>query len=351
MIVEYLEKIRQEMYEQKLTLERQNQRDEILSNDNAKFISALEASLDENYEQFSPRNINQESYEKIDSLKIAQDKIDDDVNKAKIQIANLNAHLAELDSVLKVARENSKSISKENNLIEEDEIYGRKILETQEFERQRIARDLHDSVVQNLTSMIHKIEICTRLLEMDKIRCKLELEAMSKNVRLIIDDIRRVIYDLRPMSLDDIGLEATLEREISKLRSLGQMKVTYEVEGKMQKLEPVVSLTILRIVQEACSNIRKYAEAENVRIYLKYELDSVQVKIEDDGIGFDVDKIKDSKKNSDSGFGIPMMKERVFLLCGKLEIDSKPGEGTSIKIRVPIGKEEKTNGSKNCNCR
>ena len=92
-------------------------------------------------------------------------------------------------------------------------------LETQENERQRISRELHDSTVQNLTAMVHMTELCSKLVDMDPIRCKLELNKMIKNLGEIIDDTRKMIYNLRPMSFDDIGLDITIERTLDKLGS------------------------------------------------------------------------------------------------------------------------------------
>ena len=91
------------------------------------------------------------------------------------------------------------------------------LIKFQEQESERIARDLHDSTVQNLTSMIHKIELCSKLIDMDPIRCKLELTMMSRTLRDIINDTRQMIYNLRPMSFDDIGLEITIERASDKI--------------------------------------------------------------------------------------------------------------------------------------
>ena len=93
------------------------------------------------------------------------------------------------------------------------------VLDAQELERQRIARDLHDSTVQTLTGMVHKLELCCRLLESDPVRCHLELKVMGNNLRNSISEIRDIIYDLRPMSFDDIGLEVAIEELIRRTQS------------------------------------------------------------------------------------------------------------------------------------
>lgn len=340
MIVNYLEKIYGEMYEQKVNLERDYQKNEILLKENIKFIHALEKTLDKNYESLSPHDLNHESYAKINSLRIEQKQIEEKSKELKLRISKLNAYIDELESILKIARENKKIVENKNIPIEEDELFRRKILETQEMERQRIARDLHDSIVQSLTNMVHKIELCSKLMDVDIVRCKLELQAMSKNIRDIINDMRRVIYDLRPMSMDDIGLNVTLERELSKIHQLGMIKINYKIKGEEKKIAPVISLTMLRIVQEACNNILKHSNAKNVNVLIEYQPEQLILEIIDDGVGFQLESVQNLKREDSSGFGLSMMKERVYLLSGKLKIESEPNKGTKILVKVPINKEE-----------
>lgn len=341
MIVEYLERLYQEMYEQRLTLERENQKKEVLLKDNIKFVQTLENSLDENYESFSPRKVDEENHIKIESLLEEQRKLEEDIRKGKIEIVDMNVRMSELESVLKVARENEKAAVSADFERNENQIFRRKILETQEIERQRIARDMHDSVVQNMISLVHKIEICNKIGDVDPIRCKLELRAMTKTVRDIIQDMRNIIYDLRPMSLEDIGLNETIERELSKIQNLGIINVSYEIEGETENLASITALTILRVVQEACNNILKHAKANNINVRIKYTKENVEVSIEDDGIGFDVNEVSHLDRKDSSGVGMSMMRERIYLLSGNLKINSKPGEGTKIVAKVPIVKEDK----------
>lgn len=162
----------------------------------------------------------------------------------------------------------------------------------------------------------------------------------SKTIRDIIQEMRNIVYDLRPTSLDDIKLEKILEKEISKIRKSEILNVSYETLGESIELSPMISLSILRIVQEACNNILKHARAENVLVQVEYEKDKIIVRIEDDGVGFIINDIQNLKKEDGSGLGISMMKERVFLFAGRLEINSEPGKGTRILVEVPIDKED-----------
>lgn len=340
MIVDYLERMHHEMYNEKLILEREFQKKEILLKDNIKFIQALEKSLDENFESFTPRSVNQENHLKIDSLMDEQKIIESELNDLSIKISKLNEYLAELESVTKVAREKEKSLWNKKELKEKQGKYQRKIIEIQEIERQRIARELHDSIVQSLTNTIHKIEICTKIMDVDTVRCRLELHVISKTIRDIIQEMRNIIYDLRPTSLDDFQLDNILEKEIHKICKSEILNVSYETLGESIELSPMMSLSILRIVQEACNNIMKHARAENVLIQVEYKKEKIVVRIEDDGVGFIIDDIQNLKKEDGSGLGISMMKERVFLFAGRLELNSEPGKGTKILVEVPIDKED-----------
>lgn len=209
------------------------------------------------------------------------------------------------------------------------------LLEYQENERNRIARDIHDSTVQNLTSLIHKVELCTKLIDKDLIRTKLEMQTMIITLRNTIDELRSIIYNLRPMSIDDLGLVATVDRHVNNLNLNQPFKTRLKVVNKEYKLLPIVNLTVYRVIQEACNNIIKHAQAKNVQITITYKKDELEVIIEDDGVGFDSDK--SSRPRSDlSGFGVSIMKERVFLLSGNIYFYNKESGGTKIKLNVPV---------------
>ena len=171
--------------------------------------------------------------------------------------------------------------------------------------------------------MVHMAELCSKLVDMDPIRCKLELSKMIKNLREIIDDTRKMIYNLRPMSFDDIGLDITIERTLDKLEATGTKKIHFVVEGTPYQLKPIIGITLLRIIQEACSNAICHANPTLIHVLLRYEQEAITVIVEDDGTGFDVHILDERPRDDNSGFGMSMMKERVYLLSGSIQIDSK----------------------------
>jgi two-component system sensor histidine kinase DegS len=259
-----------------------------------------------------------------------------------VEIISVLSHMGMLDnsdntSIKTEEYQNAKAFT--------DEMH-RNMLEFQENERNRIARDIHDSTVQNLTSLIHKVELCTKLIDKDLIRTKLEMQTMILTLRNTIDDLRSIIYNLRPMSIDDLGLVATVERHVKNLNLNQSFNTKLKVVNKEYKLLPIVNLTIFRVIQEACNNIVKHAKANNVLITLKYEKKNLVIEIEDDGVGFDSDR-RIRPREDLSGLGVSIMKERVFLLSGNICFYNLETGGTKIKVTVPIENnvEEITGGA------
>ena len=238
---------------------------------------------------------------------------------------------------------NLKQITEKIDDIQNKEIWGLRVIQAQEAERRRIARDMHDGPAQSLSNLVLKSELCLKLLDKDIDRAKLELHSLKSLIRGTIDDTRRLIYNLRPMSIDDLGLIPTLERYIDKVEDKNdfsiELKVEFHNESKKENISETISLTIFRIVQEALNNIQKYASANQVIIEVEFKENEIKVVIQDNGLGFEVDKI-DKKLKDEKGFGLPMMKERVNLLLGKFVIMSELQKGTVIQVSLPIEKEE-----------
>lgn len=338
MVKEYLEKLRDELTEERLQLLNEETSLQNHYKENLKMIQLLEETNDPNYASFTPREIHPYNRVKIEELTLDQKKTTDLLEKNKIAISEKNYKIGEINSVIKVAKEEESfsSTSASNRF---------SILKTQEKERQRIARDLHDSTVQNLTSLVHKSELCIKLIDTDPIRCKLELSSLSKILRDIIEDTRNMIYDLRPMSFDDIGFDITVERYLDKIKSTTSTNFHYKVNGDPYPLDSVISLTLLRVIQEACSNAVKYADAQHVNVSLTYYSDSLILDIVDDGKGFDLSSMPQSSRDDNSGFGLSMMKERVFLLDGTIDIQSEVGKGFHIIVKIPIKQEGNKDGN------
>jgi len=251
------------------------------------------------------------------------------------------------DTAYSVLSGDLKKITKKIDDIENKEILGRKIIEAQEIERQRVAREMHDGPAQSLSNLVIKTEVCIKLLDKDIERTKLELQTLKQHIRSTIDETRRMIYNLRPMSIDDLGLGPTLDRLIKKISDQLGYEIKYkgikETGSSHIEIDALFTLTLYRIMQEALTNIVKHAKATAVDVELIYTPEAVLMTVIDNGIGFELKKMK-LNMNDDKGFGLSMMRERASLLNGKVKITSSAGKGTMIYIKIPLTEKEEKNG-------
>lgn len=207
------------------------------------------------------------------------------------------------------------------------------IYDIQELDRRRIARDLHDTSLQNLTHMIHKLELASVYIDKDVIQAKLEIAAVSKSINSIIDEIREIIFDLRPMSFDDLGLKETIKNMLDKIRKNSGIIVTEDIDAidDLYLNRKECLLGIFRIIQECVNNVCKHAKAKHLRVSLKDKASYILLEIVDDGIGFDIEAVKNKERH----FGLFIMKERVEMMSGNLEIVSSEENGTKVIVQIP----------------
>lgn len=207
------------------------------------------------------------------------------------------------------------------------------VLDVQEKERQRIARDLHDSSLQNLTHLVHKVELSSLYIDSDPVKAKLELATIEAGLRKVIDDIRNRIYDLRPMTFDDLGLRETLLNLFFLIKQDRNFEVIADIDDIDHSLpddEKEISLIMIyRIIQECVYNAVEHSEGNVIEVSLKEKKNVFQIIIRDNGVGFDPEEVE----KKDRHFGLTVVKERVFLLNGKIEMNTQ--KGTSILIEIP----------------
>jgi two-component system, NarL family, sensor histidine kinase UhpB len=199
-------------------------------------------------------------------------------------------------------------------------------LAAQEKERARVARDLHDEVNQSLTGLLLQLE-ATRRSAPPQLGGELgEIRALANQA---LEELLALARQLRPTALDDLGLKAALAGHVKELGNQGDLETSFEAHGDFSDLAQEVQLVVYRVAQEALSNALRHAEAVNVRVSLLRERGAVELRVADDGRGFTFDE-------AGSGLGIPGMRERALLVGGELNVESRPGLGTSISLRVPI---------------
>ena len=198
------------------------------------------------------------------------------------------------------------------------------VLAAQEDERKRIARELHDETAQALTTLLIRLRILERARTASDMRGQInELRDVTAQT---LEAVRKLAVELRPATLDDLGLVAALEAYAESYSSRNSVRVAFRADGfddGAARLPSQVELVLYRVVQEALTNAAKHAAAHQVAVHLSRSPDEVLASVEDDGAGFE------------RGLGLFGMQERLALVGGQLVIDSAPGTGTRIRARVP----------------
>jgi signal transduction histidine kinase len=219
------------------------------------------------------------------------------------------------------------------------ELYGR-VVSAQEAERQRIARDLHDETGQSLTAIgmgLRGLSTAVKRGDPDRAVSTLKnLEGLSAGA---LTELQRLIGDLRPSHLDDLGIGAALRWHAGRVEELSGLHVSVEVLGEEGPVSPAVKTTIFRIVQEALNNIVKHAKAENANITLTFEPSVIRVRVRDDGCGFDLAEKKGLHGGRPS-LGLVGMQERAALFGGEFSVSSRPGQGTLVEVIIPYAQME-----------
>ena len=205
------------------------------------------------------------------------------------------------------------------------------IINLNEMDRKRIARELHDSTIQNMVCMIHKVELASKFIDMDPIRVKLELSTMKKLLKENIDELRSLVYDLRPMSFDDLGFDILLKQYLDELDQLYDNEIEYHYDTDLTDVKENCLITIYRIIKECCINSIKHSGGAKLSVSITEEKDNLVICISDNGKGFDL-----SKKSDKYHYGLKIMEDRVTLLKGKVKIISELGKGYEIKIVIPF---------------
>ncbi len=230
---------------------------------------------------------------------------------------------------------------------ERGDLLGR-IITAQEEERRRIARELHDEVSQTLTGLVMSLGGAETLLARDPKAASERLESLRSLTSEAVDEVRRLIQDLRPSLLDDLGLTAAITWYAENHLSAIGVKTELETEGLDRRFPPTMEIALFRVVQEAITNIVKHAHAKTVRIRLQLSGSAIAGSIEDDGVGFDVDGLR-RERGRGMAVGLLGMEERIGLLDGELSIESQPGTGTQIHFEIPLqesdGEKDPRSGS------
>ncbi|MCW5853391.1 MAG: HAMP domain-containing protein [Anaerolineae bacterium] len=205
------------------------------------------------------------------------------------------------------------------------------ILQAQEEERRRVARELHDEAAQALTSLLVRVRLLERSATPDEARQ--HVQELRKLTAEALEEVRRVALELRPTILDDLGLVAALGWRVDEFNAASAARVTLTVAGLEERLPATVELAFYRVAQEALTNVLRHAHAQNARVTVRREDGWVMLDIVDDGMGFDP---QTPRKAGSHGLGLVGMRERMALIGGELNIQAAEGGGTRITARAPV---------------
>jgi two-component system sensor histidine kinase DegS len=207
------------------------------------------------------------------------------------------------------------------------------IVQAQESERGRLARQMHDGPAQALSNFILQTEIAMRLFDIDQSKAKDELSNVKATASTTFQKVRDFIFDLRPMMLDDLGLVPTITRYIETYKEQTEIDIKFVSTGMEQRFEAYLEVMVFRAIQELLSNITKYSQASQVKLQMDSSEADVRVSLEDNGKGFDTEK-----EGTKSGMGLKIIQDRVQMLGGNFEIRSVIGQGTHILFQIPASK-------------
>jgi signal transduction histidine kinase len=213
-----------------------------------------------------------------------------------------------------------------------------RVVAAQEAERQRIARDLHDETGQALTAIGMGLRGLSGKLNSRNREAFGMIHKLESLTADSLKELQRLISDLRPSHLDDLGLSAALRWYTGRVQEHSTINIRVDVLGEECNLDEAVRIAIFRIVQESLNNVIKHAHASQVNIYLRFEEKNVRINVRDNGIGFDLELTK-QKRTSRPSLGLAGMAERAGLLGGTVSVQSRPGYGTEVEVLIPYRHE------------
>ncbi len=215
----------------------------------------------------------------------------------------------------------------------------RRVVGAQEAERQRIARDLHDETGQALTAIGLGLRGLESRMSRDPNQAAVTLHELQSLTADSLQELQRLMADLRPSHLDDLGLSAALRWYVGKIQERNALKVGVDITGTEEPIDEASKIATFRIIQEALNNVIKHSGAKNVRIQLGFTEKGIRVTVEDDGCGFDPARVNALQSSSRPSLGLAGMQERAALLGGSVLVQSVPGRGTLVEAFIPYHDE------------
>jgi two-component system, NarL family, sensor histidine kinase DegS len=269
-------------------------------------------------------------------LRSRRDEIERSLRQMQNTIERAENLISHITLAINLIHGGINEISQNQNLEQRQEI-GLRVIRAQEEERRRVAREVHDGPAQTLANIVLRLEIAEKLLELDPSRVRSELKDLKDLVRANLQDIRRIIFDLRPMALDDLGIVPALKKYMDNFQETYGIPCEIFIEGRERRLLPAMEIALFRLIQEAMTNVAKHAGSSKALIQLYFKDGLTRAKITDYGNGFNAEQALEKPGDH---YGLIGMKERVEMFNGHFIIESEIGKGTSLEFSIPINKEE-----------
>ncbi|MHB1651968.1 MAG: sensor histidine kinase [Desulfitobacteriaceae bacterium] len=261
-------------------------------------------------------------------LRSRRDEIERSLRQMLTTIERAENLMTQVNLAINLLQGGITEISQSLNSEQRQEI-GLRVIRAQEEERRRVAREIHDGPAQTLANIVLRLEIAEKLLEINSNRAKTELKDLKTLVRSNLQDIRRIIFDLRPMALDDLGIVAAMAKYLENFQATYGIQSELLVEGRAKRLQPTMEVAMFRLIQECMSNVAKHSQSGQTLIAIQFQDDWINTRITDYGQGFNV--IEALEKPGEH-FGLIGMRERVEMFSGRFSIQSSPGKGTTVEF-------------------
>ena len=274
--------------------------------------------------------------ERRDNLEQTLAKLQEIAAKAELLVSQVGVALAYLSS-------NLGDVNQQIENFQAREHAGQELIKGQEIERRRMANALHDGPVQDLANVMVQLEICERLYgagyQAEAFEGLTKLKGITQGS---IAQLRHIIYDLNPMTLDDLGLVLTIKNGLNNLTKQTAIETEFVVLGTEVRLDNQVEMAVFRIIQESLNNCRKHANPTLIKVKLEFSGRHISAEVKDDGVGFDMSSIS-HKLRSGKHYGMLSMQSRTTVLGGLVQIQSEPGKGTRVLVRIPLSDAEGVN--------
>lgn len=270
-------------------------------------------------------------------LRERRDELERRLVQAKETIAKSESLTGKISIVLNYLNGDMKQVGELIEDANRKQAFGLRILEAQEEERRRLSREIHDGPAQLLANSLLRTEIIEKKMNSDDSDSDSvldEVRQLRHLVREALKEVRGIIYDLRPMALDDLGLVPALMKYLNTVKESFNIPISFQLLGAERRFSMKLETAVFRLVQESVQNACKHAQASQIEVKLEFQKDALSILVKDNGVGFH------AEKQREDSFGLIGMSERVDLLGGKLTIHSQPNEGTIVLIHIPIKQEE-----------